>query len=86
MPNIRSTRRQSPSGRPERTARSDDAVPAGLRIGAAFTWRILVVGAGLAVLVALVVLLQDIVVPFLIALLVCALGVAVGVRSMRAAD
>ncbi|ROS35456.1 AI-2E family transporter [Curtobacterium sp. PhB78] len=76
MPNIRSMRRQSPSGRPERsepTGRSDDAVPAGLRIGAAFTWRILVVGAGLAVLVALVVLLQDIVVPFLIALLVCAL-------------
>jgi len=81
-------RRQSPErggGRAERLRtrartrteqpllRADDAVPAGLRIGAAFTWRILVVAAGLALLVTMVILLRDIVVPFLIALLVCAL-------------
>ncbi|WFR68376.1 AI-2E family transporter [Curtobacterium flaccumfaciens] len=44
-----------------------------MRIAAAFSWRLLVVGAVFAVVVALVVLLQDIVVPFLIGLLVCAL-------------
>ena len=67
MPNPRST----PLSRPSDTA--DDAVPAGIRVASAFSWRLLVVAAALAVVVALVVLLQDIVVPFLIALLLCAL-------------
>ncbi|MGU3410987.1 AI-2E family transporter [Microbacterium sp. M1A1_1b] len=67
MPIIPSKRRPSPQDS------AVDAVPVGLRIGAAFSWRILIVVAALAVVVALVVLLQDIVVPFLIALLLCAL-------------
>jgi predicted PurR-regulated permease PerM len=67
VPIIPSMHRPSP---PDPVA---DAVPAGVRIAAAFSWRILIVGAALAVVVALVVLLQDIVVPFLIALLLCAL-------------
>ena len=44
-----------------------------MRIAGAFSWRFLVVVAALAVVVALVVLLQEIVVPFLVGLLVCAL-------------
>lgn len=67
MPNIRSMLRGSDP------APTDDAVPPGMRIAAAFSWRLLVVGAALAVLILLVVLLQDIIVPFLIALLLCAL-------------
>jgi len=52
---------------------ADEAVPIGMRVAGAFSWRLLVVGAALAVVIALVVLLQDIVVPFLVALLLCAL-------------
>ncbi|MFZ6991056.1 AI-2E family transporter [Curtobacterium sp. RRHDQ66] len=66
MPNIRSTSRPSDDGVVE-------AVPSGMRIAGAFSWRFLVVVAALAVVVALVILLQEIVVPFLIGLLVCAL-------------
>jgi predicted PurR-regulated permease PerM len=66
MPYIRSTRR--PPVDP-----ATEAVPVGMRVAGAFSWRVLVVVAALAVVVGLVVLLQDIVVPFLIGLLVCAL-------------
>ncbi|OIH98134.1 AI-2E family transporter [Curtobacterium sp. MCBA15_001] len=59
--------------RPSEPDRAVEAVPAGLRTGAAFAWRLLIVGAALAVVVALVIVLQDIVIPFLIALLLCAL-------------
>ncbi|WP_186317750.1 AI-2E family transporter [Curtobacterium sp. 9128] len=59
--------------RPDPDDASRDAVPAGLQVAGAFSWRVLVVVAMLAVVVALVVLLSEIVVPFLIALLVCAL-------------
>jgi predicted PurR-regulated permease PerM len=67
MPNSRSTSDPRP-----RTA-VDDALPDGVRIAAGFSWRMLVVLAALAVVVALVVLLQEIVVPFCIGLLLCAL-------------
>ncbi|MGN7190100.1 MULTISPECIES: AI-2E family transporter [unclassified Curtobacterium] len=67
MPFIRSTR----SARPLDPA--VEAVPAGMRTAGAFSWRFLVVLAALAVVVAFVVLLQDIVVPFCIGLLLCAL-------------
>jgi putative heme transporter len=75
VPNIRSTRRPKPIDRAGRAAvdPADEAVPIGMRVAGAFSWRLLVVGAALAVVVALVVLLQDIVVPFLVALLLCAL-------------
>ncbi|MEV7931610.1 AI-2E family transporter [Curtobacterium sp. NPDC089185] len=66
MPNTSSTTRT-----PDRV--TADAVPTGMRIAGAFSWRFLVVVAALAVVVALVVLLQEIVVPFLVGLLVCAL-------------
>ncbi|QKS12198.1 AI-2E family transporter [Curtobacterium sp. Csp1] len=66
MPNIRSMLR--PQADPVA-----EAVPTGMRIAGAFSWRFLVTVAALAVVVALVVLLQDIVVPFLVGLLVCAL-------------
>ncbi len=44
-----------------------------MRVAGAFSWRLIVVVGALAVVVALVILLQDIVVPFLIGLIVCAL-------------
>ncbi|MFJ3035522.1 AI-2E family transporter [Curtobacterium pusillum] len=75
MPNIRSMRRPKPIDRARGVAGdpADEAVPIGMRVAGAFSWRLLVVGAALAVVIALVVLLQDIVVPFLVALLLCAL-------------
>jgi predicted PurR-regulated permease PerM len=51
----------------------EDAIPEGLKIAAGFSWRLLVVVAGLAVVGIVVVRLQDVVVPFLIALLLSAL-------------
>ncbi len=68
MPNTRSTRSQRSLDDVGTTA-----VPPGMQVAGAFSWRILVVLAALAVVVALVVVLQDIVVPFCIGLLLCAL-------------
>jgi putative heme transporter len=51
----------------------EDAVPVGVRIAGAYSWRILVVVAVLSVVGILVVRLEDIVIPFLIALILSAL-------------
>jgi predicted PurR-regulated permease PerM len=51
----------------------EDAVPVGVRIAGAYAWRILVVVAVLALVGILVVRLEDIVIPFLIALILSAL-------------
>lgn len=55
------------------TESSGDAVPAGVRIGAAYTGRMLVILLGIVVVVALAVRLSEVVVPFLIALILAAL-------------
>lgn len=52
---------------------ADEAVPHGLRIGAAFTWRLLVIAAALAGIGFLAHLLAEIVIPFLIGIIVAAL-------------
>ncbi|HKU78368.1 MAG TPA: AI-2E family transporter [Rhodanobacteraceae bacterium] len=52
---------------------ADDAVPHGVRIGAAFTWRLLVIAAALAGVGYLAHLLAEIVIPFLIGVIVAAL-------------
>jgi len=57
----------------QRSLDTSEAVPPGLRIAGGFSWRVLVVLGLIAVVVAMVVLLQDIVVPFCIGLLLCAL-------------
>jgi putative heme transporter len=63
---------RSHSGRSKDEA-AEDAVPTGLRIAGGFSWRILVVAALLALVGIVVVRLQDVVVPFLIALILSAL-------------
>jgi len=50
-----------------------DPIPRGIRIGAAFSWRFLVIVAALAVVAATVVHLAEIVIPFLIGLMLSAL-------------
>jgi putative heme transporter len=50
-----------------------DPIPRGLRVGAGFTWRLLVIAAGLAVVGLLVYELSEIVIPFLIGLILSAL-------------
>ncbi|MCS5497715.1 AI-2E family transporter [Cnuibacter physcomitrellae] len=50
-----------------------DLIPRGLRVGAAFAWRLLVVGAAIAVVVLLATRVADIVIPFLIGLILSAL-------------
>jgi len=52
---------------------TDDAVPAGLKIAGAYSWRILVVVGVLAVFIFLVMQFKYIVIPFMIAILVAAL-------------
>lgn len=55
------------------TDSAEDAIPRGLRIGAAFTWRVLVIAAALVLVGLLARMLSEIVIPFLIALIVAAL-------------
>ena len=55
------------------TVDADETVPPALKIAAAYSWRILLVVAVLAVLVFLVMQFREIVVPFLVAILVGAL-------------
>lgn len=50
-----------------------DPIPRGLRIGAAYTWRLLVIAAALAVVGVLAWWLADIVIPFLLGLVLSAL-------------
>lgn len=57
----------------ERTDSRRDPIPAGVRIGAAYTWRMLVILLGIVVVVALAVRLSEVVIPFLIAILLSAL-------------
>ncbi|HET8554851.1 MAG TPA: AI-2E family transporter [Rhodanobacteraceae bacterium] len=52
---------------------ADDAIPRGLRIGAAFTWRLLVVAVAIGAVLALAWLLSEVVVPFLIGVILAAL-------------
>ncbi|WP_307842527.1 AI-2E family transporter [Salinibacterium sp. NG253] len=72
-------RRNNPDSRiPSRASTTDAAeVPAGLSIAAAYSWRMLVVLAVVAVLIYLVITLKYIVIPFLIAILIGALLVPV---------
>ncbi|MGV8882398.1 MAG: AI-2E family transporter [Rhodoglobus sp.] len=52
---------------------TDDAVPAGLKIAGAFSWRILAIVGVIAVFIFLVMQFKYIVIPFMIAILVAAL-------------
>ncbi|WP_307842855.1 AI-2E family transporter [Salinibacterium sp. NK8237] len=72
-------RRNKPDSRVQSRASTTDAaeVPAGLSIAAAYSWRMLVVLAVVAVLIYLVITLKYIVIPFLIAILIGALLVPV---------
>lgn len=71
---------ESPRRRPvdvirERTVSSDlsPAVPRGLRLAAAYAWRMIVIAAAVAIVVWVVIQLKVIVIPLLIAILVTAL-------------
>ena len=65
------------------TVDADETVPPALKIAAAYSWRILLVVAVLAVIVFLVMQFREIVVPFLVAILVGALLVPL-VNFLRA--
>ena len=52
---------------------ANDAIPLGLRIGAAFAWRLLVIAAAIGGVLALAWVLSDVVVPFLIGVILAAL-------------
>ncbi|HEX7382171.1 MAG TPA: AI-2E family transporter [Nevskiaceae bacterium] len=61
----------------------NDAIPRGLRIGAAFVWRLLVIAAAIVALALLVRMLADIVVPFFIGIIVAALLVPLSTLLQR---
>lgn len=67
--------RRRPAAHPTRpaAAAADDPIPRGLRTGAGFTWRVLVIVAGIALVVVVAVRLSEVVIPFLIALVLSAL-------------
>ncbi len=62
-----------PPDQPRPITEADDAVPMGLRIAAAWTWRILLVAAGVVTLLYLLAKLHFVVVPLVVALLLSAL-------------
>lgn len=62
---------------------ADDAVPHGMRIGAAYTWRLLVMAAAIAAVLALAWLLSEVVVPFLIGVILAALLVPLSAFLQR---
>ncbi|MBW8872902.1 MAG: AI-2E family transporter [Leifsonia sp.] len=64
-------RRRRELGEPAETI--DDAVPRGMRMAGAWSWRLLVVGAVIAVIIFLIIQLKLIVIPVLIAVLLSAL-------------
>lgn len=64
-------RRKKAAG--ERTASNDDGVTPGVRVASAWSWRLLVIGGAVAVVIFLVVQLRLIVIPVLIAILIGAL-------------
>ncbi|QDZ14423.1 AI-2E family transporter [Humibacter ginsenosidimutans] len=57
----------------EPTESVEDSVPRGVRVAAAWSWRLLLIGAVIAVVIYLIVQLQLIVVPVLVAVLLSAL-------------
>ena len=61
----------------------DDAIPRGLRIGAAFTWRLLVIAAAIVGIGLLARMLSEIVIPFLIAIILAALLVPLSAFLQR---
>lgn len=63
--------RQSPKLVRERSI--DDAIPAGMRIAGAWSWRILALAGVIALLIFLIIQLRLIVVPFLVAILLASL-------------
>lgn len=62
---------------------SPDPIPEGLRVGAGFTWRVLVIMLGLAVVVFIAVRLSEVVIPFLVALVLSALLVPMSAFLQR---
>ncbi|MDJ0350228.1 AI-2E family transporter [Cryobacterium sp. PH29-G1] len=51
----------------------DENLPAGIRLAAAWSWRLIVIAAGIAVLIFLIIQLRLIIIPLLVAVLVSAL-------------
>ncbi|MFT4030717.1 MAG: AI-2E family transporter [Protaetiibacter sp.] len=70
---FRSERSRDEEARRAVDARVADAVPPGMRIAAAWSWRLLVVAGLIALVVFLVIQLRDIVVPLMVAILLSAL-------------
>ncbi|WP_262406034.1 AI-2E family transporter [Protaetiibacter sp. SSC-01] len=70
---FRSDRARDEEARRAVDARVADAMPAGMRIAAAWSWRILVIAGVLALIVFLVIQLRYIVVPLMVAMLLAAL-------------
>ena len=70
---FRSDRARDEEVRRQVDARVEDAVPAGVRIAGAWSWRLLAIAGVIAVLLFLIVQLRLIVIPLMVALLLAAL-------------
>jgi predicted PurR-regulated permease PerM len=65
--------RKKPAAEPEPPRDVKDAVPYGVQVASAWSWRILVIAGVLALLIFLIIQLRYVVVPFLVAVLLAAL-------------
>src|SRR6478735_568846 len=70
---FRSDRARDEEARRQVDARVEEAVPAGVRIAGAWSWRLLAIAGVIAVLLFLIVQLRLIVIPIMVALLLAAL-------------
>lgn len=71
--NVISASHRTGPGHPARSHRTRSALPPGVELAGQWAWRFLVVAAAVAVCAYLVAALSEIVIPLLLALLVCAL-------------
>ncbi|WP_267062330.1 AI-2E family transporter [Brachybacterium halotolerans] len=74
------------TGAPTRTSSSPqrpDPIPEGLKIGAGYTWRVLIIGLGVVAVALAAVWLSEIVIPFMVGLLLSALLVPVSAFLQR---
>jgi putative heme transporter len=66
-------RNASPQPEPEPRVPIEESIPRSVRIAGAWSWRLLVIGAVIAVVIFLIIELREIVIPVLVAVLVAAL-------------
>jgi predicted PurR-regulated permease PerM len=83
LPKLVAPQPVDPMRREDSSDPANDAIPTGLRIGAAFAWRLLVISAAIGAVLALAWVVSEVVVPFLIGVILAALLVPLSALMQR---